>query len=252
VRPLTDHRLVVFGPEHLLVLGIFALGCLGIVVAGLRLRDRPAAERRVRRIAGIIVILVCGPFEVADWLGAVGHWSTSLPIQICDFAWLVAGVALLTGSRAWSALIYYWGLTLSIQGVLTPDLGHMFPDGQFFGYGVRHLAPPWTAVYLVAKGVGPSWRDYRLVIAVTVAVAGLAMVLNRVLGSNYDYLNRKPVTHSLLDLLGPWPWYVLVELALVAGGWALMTWPWNRRPQPRHRPRTPVHKHWTGPAESRG
>jgi uncharacterized membrane protein YwaF len=33
----------------------------------------------------------------------------------------------------------------------------------------------------------------------------------------------------MLDLLGPWPWYLLSELVLGAAAWALITWPWVRQ-----------------------
>jgi hypothetical integral membrane protein (TIGR02206 family) len=225
-------RFQVFGPQHLLILGIFALGCLAAVLLG---RLPPGPEATVRRITGVVILVVCGPFEVADWLHAVGNYRTSLPVQICDFAWLIAGVALLTRSASWSALLYYWGLTLSLQGVLTPDLNHVFPDPQFFGYWARHVAPVWAAVYLVGARAGPTWRSYRFVLAVTTLWAASIIVLNAVLGSNYGYLNTKPVTHSLLDILGPWPWYVVVEAVLIVVGWALITWPWNRPTvQPTH------------------
>jgi uncharacterized membrane protein YwaF len=36
------------------------------------------------------------------------------------------------------------------------------------------------------------------------------------------------VTGSVLDLLGPWPWYVLAEVVIILAGWALITWPWTR------------------------
>lgn len=246
MHPLTDDQFVVFGPQHLLVLGIFAVGCVVAGVAGHRLRARPATDVLVRRVAGTLILLACAPFEAADWLHAVHYWRYSLPIQVCDFAWFIAGVALLTGSRAWSALLYFWGLTLCVQGVLTPDLDAVFPHVQFFGYWIRHLAPPWAALYVVGARVGPSWRGYRLVVAITVVVAAVATTFNRIFGSNYWYLNAKPVTHSALDLLGPWPWYVLVEVVLVVGVWALITWPWNRRsavppgdrPQPTSRRRS--------------
>ncbi|WP_235626610.1 YwaF family protein, partial [Mycobacteroides abscessus] len=42
-------------------------------------------------------------------------------------------------------------------------------------------------------------------------------------GSNYGFLNRKPSTASLFDLMGPWPWYVVVATVLVLAVWALMS-----------------------------
>jgi hypothetical integral membrane protein (TIGR02206 family) len=33
--------------------------------------------------------------------------------------------------------------------------------------------------------------------------------LNFALGSNYLFIMRPPDTPSLIDMLGPWPWYIL-------------------------------------------
>ena len=54
------------------------------------------------------------------------------------------------------------------------------------------------------------------------------MGFNAVADTNYGYLNSKPSGGSLLDLFGPWPGYVVVEIVVVAAVWALMTWPWTR------------------------
>jgi hypothetical integral membrane protein (TIGR02206 family) len=55
------------------------------------------------------------------------------------------------------------------------------------------------------------------------------LVLNAVLGADYGYVNGKPSESTVLDVLGPWPVYVVVEMAIVIGGWALITLPWTRR-----------------------
>ena len=34
-------------------------------------------------------------------------------------------------------------------------------------------------------------------------------IVNSLLGSNYLYIMHKPETASLIDVLGPWPWYIL-------------------------------------------
>ena len=50
-------------------------------------------------------------------------------------------------------------------------------------------------------------------------------VHHRFQDTHYGFLNGKPATTSLLDLMGPWPVYVLAGAALVLAVWALMTWP---------------------------
>jgi hypothetical protein len=39
---------------------------------------------------------------------------------------------------------------------------------------------------------------------------------------------RKTHTASLLDVLGPWPVYLLTAATLILIVWAMMTWPWER------------------------
>lgn len=52
-------------------------------------------------------------------------------------------------------------------------------------------------------------------LAATALYASIIMPLNYVLDSSYLYLRHKPEQATLIDLLGPWPWYIL-GLALVA------------------------------------
>ena len=36
-----------------------------------------------------------------------------------------------------------------------------------------------------------------------------AAITNQITGSNYGFLSAPPPSPSLVDALGPWPWYIL-------------------------------------------
>jgi hypothetical integral membrane protein (TIGR02206 family) len=129
-----------------------------------------------------------------------------------------------------TALTYYWGLTLSVQGVLTPSLTQLFPSPRFFTFWAMHFLVVWSALYLtIGLGLGPRWREYRVAVLVTLVWALVVFGFDKLVDGNYGYLVHKPASASLFDLLGPWPVYLLASTALLIGVWALMTLPWVRR-----------------------
>jgi hypothetical integral membrane protein (TIGR02206 family) len=220
-----------FGTSHLVMLAVFVLGIPAVVALGHRHRGRPSGVR-VSRIYALLIPCFTIPLQVIDFLPGNYDLQTTLPLQLCDFAWVAAVVALWTHRPTPVALTYYWGLALTTQALITPALNRDFPDPKFIAYWGMHLLIVWAAVFLVwGLGLHPTWRDYRRTVAITAVWAGTVFCLNLAVGTNYGFLNRKPET-SILDLLGPWPLYVVVEIALVAGVWALMTWPWERTRRP--------------------
>ena len=58
----------------------------------------------------------------------------------------------------------------------------------------------------------PTWRDYRFAVIATLVWAAFTFTFNSITGTNYGYLNRKPPTASILDVLGPWPVYLFTEV----------------------------------------
>ncbi len=160
---------------------------------------------------------------LADWVGEYvadavrGTWDVEhdLPLQLTDAVSAVAVLALWGRRALLIELLYFWSLTASLQAVLTPDLGRSFPSVYyftFFGYHVAAIVGACLLVFgcRVYPRPGAAWR----VFALTLAFAAVAGAGDVVTGGNYMYLREKPAHNSLLNLLGPWPWYIVSTAAL--------------------------------------
>jgi hypothetical integral membrane protein (TIGR02206 family) len=226
-----DRQFTPYGPSHLLVLLTFALGAVLLVRAG-RSNSSAAAARRFSRGFAVVIAALYATIQVASMMPPNLH--SSVPLHLTDLASVVSAYALWT-HRSWAfALTYHWGLVLSTQALVSPaHTGPDFPHYGFLAFWAIHLVVVWAAIYLAwGLGMRPSWRSYRITVTVTVVWAVFTFTFNSIAGTNYGFLNAKPATPSLLDVLGPWPWYLVPVAVLVLGVWALMTWPWvhSRRP----------------------
>jgi hypothetical integral membrane protein (TIGR02206 family) len=220
-----------YGPSHLVVLVIFVVGAVVLVAIGRRQSEAQARVLgRVLAVLLVVALIVAMAYKIARF-----DIQTSVPLQLCDITEMVAAYALWS-QRHWAfALTYFWGLFLSSQALITPDIGTPaegapdFPHHLFITFFALHVLVVWAAIYLTwGQRMRPRWRDYRFAAIVALAWVVFTLAFNVVFDTNYGYLNRKPPTASVLDFLGPWPMYLLAEIAIVAVVWALMTWPWER------------------------
>lgn len=227
--PSTATSFETFGLSHLAMLAVFALGIWPVIRLG-RSRRVTGDARRFSRWFAVAILCFTIPMQVVDFLPGRYDFATTLPLQLCDFAWIAAVLALLTHHRFFVGLTYFWGLALTTQALLTPALAADFPDPKYVGFWGMHMLIVWAAIYLVwGLGLAPQWRDYATTVATTATWAVAVFTFNEFAGTNYGFLNAKPTTGSILDYLGPWPAYVVAEVVIVAGVWALMTWPWVTR-----------------------
>ncbi len=223
-----------YGFMHLTVLVGTIIGAVLLVRFGRRHRGTPE-EQRLTRVFAIVQLAVTFGFMALWLIPPFFNQQQSLPLHLSDALRVVTGYALWSRRRWAFALTYYWGLTLNPQALLTPDLlPDIAPALEITSYWVQHVLVMWAVIYLTwGLGLHPDWRSYRLTLLVTTGWAAVVFVINRALETNYGYLNGKPGGASLLDLLGDWPWYLLVALAVAAAVWAMITWPWTRRTRAR-------------------
>lgn len=194
--------------EHLLTLAVIAL-VIASVVAAARPWPGPWTVFACRVLA---VVILANEAAWWVWLGAHDTWTASyaLPFQLCDVAGLISAAALWSRQPLLVELTYFWGLAGTANGLITPDVSDHFPSFGFMQYFIAHGTIVAAALLLVvglriAPRSGAVFRVFGLTVGLLVLDAGV----NLVSGGNYLYLRHTPGVHSLLDVFGPWPWYII-------------------------------------------
>jgi hypothetical integral membrane protein (TIGR02206 family) len=137
------------------------------------------------------------------------RFPEGLPLELCDLTLWLTVASTLTLRPAIFEFAWLAGLGGSLMAVLTPDLWApplSYPTIYFF---LAHGGVIASLLFLVWSGLarprpGCVWRTLCLLNA----YAGVIGVFNAVFHTNYMYLCRKPSSASLLDLFGPWPFYL--------------------------------------------
>jgi hypothetical integral membrane protein (TIGR02206 family) len=201
-----------WSPDHFAALAATVLGAV-LLTAGARRHDGdwPATRH------ALAAVMLAG-FAAEQMTYALrGDWSdeVNLPFQLTDAVTLVSIAALWRPAPLLCELVYYWALTATLQAVLTPDLGYRFPDVLYFTYFATHGGAIGAACLLVfGERRAPRSGSVLRVYAITAGFAAGAAVATLVTGGNYMFLRRKPSRASLLDVMGPWPIYILTAAAL--------------------------------------
>ncbi len=193
-----------------------------------------SSETWARRI--LIGILVASyPMNLAAWSLADAPQSLDnmLPFHLCDVATFLAAISLWKKNDLLAAMTYFWGLAATMQGLLTPALSLNFPHPAFFSFFIQHIAIVITALYLP---IVAGWRPRRPLMKTvgkvwlySIAYLACAMGINRLLGTNFAFASRPPDNPSLIDHLGPWPWYLAAMAAIALGIFSLLALPFLRK-----------------------
>ena len=199
--------------EHIAALiATAAAGWLSVWAA--RRHDGPWVVPASRGLAVLIFAAYLAE-QLANALRGTWTLGFNLPLQLTDAVTLASILALWSPRPLLLEVVYFWALTASLQAVITPDLGQAFSSIFYFTYFTTHSGAVVGACFLVfgrrlLPRPGAIWRVYGL----TAAFAALAGVGDLLTGGNYMFLREKPERASILDLMGPWPWYILSTAAL--------------------------------------
>ena len=200
-----------FSPPHLAALAVLVVASILSVWAARRNWVGPA----YCRLLALLIFAAWAGEYVADGLNGTYAVKYTLPLQLTDVISVTAIIALWTRRRLAVELLYFWSLSASLQALLTPDLGENFPSLYYFTYFVYHVGSVVAALMLVfGLRIYPRPRAALKVFGITLAWAAVAGIGDVVTKGNYMYLRAKPIHSSLLNVMGPWPWYIATTAAL--------------------------------------
>lgn len=198
---------ILWGVAHLWTI-VFSLALLVALYFG---RHQFYTRRRTIRLTVGISLLI-SRITLDIWYVATGQWDITgaLPLELCSIASLACAVMLLTKSRFLFESFYFIALGGAIQAIITPELGFGFPQYRYLQFFFDHtllMAAPLILIWLYHFTV--TWQSLIKSFITLNVIAAVVFGLNLLFSSNYMFLIRKPSSPSLLDYLGPYPYYLL-------------------------------------------
>ena len=199
---------VSYGVAHLVAMCITAAIMVGLPWAIRRL-ESPRVERWVAlSLATAMISHELVKIAVRVWV-LDQRLVEQLPLHLCSMGMLLTAFLLIRKNYGAFEVAYFWAMGGTLQAVITPNLRDAFPSFNFFSFFLGHgLVLVGVAYAIVIYGFRPTFRSVLKTIWITLPYMAFAGVLNVLLDTNFLYLRHKPLQPTVIDLLGPWPWYI--------------------------------------------
>lgn len=170
---------------------------------------------RINRLLRIIIALILFVSEISlhTWLWHFGQWDIrySLPLHLSSISLLLSSVLLFTKSYRLFEFTYFAGVGSALQAMLTPDISsYTFPHFRYVHFFISHGGIVIANLFFViVERYRPTFQSLWRAFIYLNFYAFFILILNLVLKGNYMYISKKPFNPSLIDYLGPWPWYII-------------------------------------------
>jgi hypothetical integral membrane protein (TIGR02206 family) len=221
-----------FSVSHFAVLGVFVLIIAALFFCRNILREGQWRKSEILITCSFILFEAVNHF----WMYKHGLWKLgrSLPLELCNIAVILSVILLLTKNRFVFEILFFLALAGATQAIITPALTYDFPHFRFFHFFYSHMMVVWVTLYFVwAKGYFISFVSVLKIVGFINVLLPAILFLNKISDGNYWFLRHKPSSHSILDILGPYPWYIF-SLEGILIGVSFIAWliarQWNRRP----------------------
>lgn len=166
----------------------------------------------------LFFLLVWGELAFHGWYLYHKQWDMlyHLPLQLCSISLYLCMIMLWTRNYRLFEVTFFVSMTGAVAAIITPELFFGFPHIRFFQFFIAHIAIVLSCFYMVwIEEFKATFHSVIKAFLFLNFIAAVVFSLNMLLGTNYMFLANKPSNTSIMDLLGPYPWYLL-SLELVA------------------------------------
>ncbi|QHT62361.1 TIGR02206 family membrane protein [Paenibacillus lycopersici] len=226
LNPKISQHFSAYSPSHIAALVTLVMSAVLLYRYRHKIRRQPRAVQTIRY--ALLACLVVPECFLFFWYAAEDLWDPqyTLPLELCSISQLLAIAMLISRSRLLYQIVFLAGIGGAMQAMLTPDLIYPFPHFRFFHFFIVHMAIILAPLYLTwVGGCRLTWKS----VGITMIFLNILVVLvggvDYWLDANYMFLRHKPEAASLLDILGPYPAYLIAEEAIAACIFSLMVLP---------------------------
>lgn len=166
----------------------------------------------------LLGFIIVGEIFFQLWYLLHDKWKLiiNLPLQLCSISLYLCAFMLLTRNYKVFEVAFFVSMIGAIIAIITPELFFGMPHIRFFQFFIVHIAIILSCFYMVwIEGYKLTIKSAIKAFIVLNIIAGFVFIVNQMIGSNYMFLAKKPSNASIIDFLGPYPWYIL-SLEVVA------------------------------------
>ncbi|MCM3785194.1 TIGR02206 family membrane protein [Neobacillus mesonae] len=211
-NPYDAPRFELMSIAHLGALGVIFALLLAMFLYRSKIRSSLPGKKTLRYV--LMAVLFLSQLSLEAWYQIYDLWDPAytLPLELCSITLILSFFMLLTRNRLLYIIVFYAGICGALAALVTPDLVYTFPHFRFNQFFIAHGAIIASALYMTwIEEERLSLKSVPVIMLLLNIIAGIVWCVNQWLGSNYMFLAHKPAGPSILDLLGPYPYYILVE-----------------------------------------
>jgi hypothetical integral membrane protein (TIGR02206 family) len=198
-----------FGPSHWTAIFLFIFLLIWLPWYGKKHLESKEQDM-LCKVLSILIFINYPVWVLLESIGGTFNVKLHLPFHLCRFANLMIPFVLIRRNEFMFQILYFWGLSGMLQGIISPDIIQDFPHFHYFRFFIGHHLLVVAIIYMVViYDMKPTLLGLKNAFIGMNLFLLLSFIVNILLDANYFWIMEKPPAGSLLDFMGPWPWYII-------------------------------------------